>query len=47
VADNIRLGKEEEKALRREGHDNDDNNGYSRVGGEREMEGEGEEGEDD
>jgi hypothetical protein len=34
VAENVRLGNEEEEALRREG-DGDDDNGFRRRGGER------------
>ncbi len=33
MADNIRLGKEEEEALHREGNNDDINNGYREGGG--------------
>jgi hypothetical protein len=33
VADNVRLGKEEEEALRCKGHDDNDNDGYRGGGG--------------
>ncbi len=41
MAENVRLGKEEEEALRREG-DGDDDNGYRGRGGEGGVDMEGE-----